>query len=171
MYDDKDFYSIAHIFIKIAPVQSSSENDLSYIHKSVYEFFIAQSVIEETLQKSTLQILEIKTTKLSIGFLAFDLNILCMLAEYLNEVKLDEQYLFYCETWYRSLLLTREIKYKNITDEKEILKVERMGSNCLNLIAALPRIDLTDRDFSDCAMPHTYLYKRDLTGSKNLRWI
>ncbi len=49
MYDDKDFSSIAHIFVKIAPVQSSFENDLSYVHKSVYEFFVAQSVIEETL--------------------------------------------------------------------------------------------------------------------------
>jgi hypothetical protein len=51
MYDDnKDFSSIAHIFIKIAPVESTSENDLSYIHKSVYEFFVAQSIIEETLK-------------------------------------------------------------------------------------------------------------------------
>jgi hypothetical protein len=80
---------------------------LSYIHKSVYEFFVAQSVIEETLQS---QILEIKTTKLGLGFLAFDLDILFMLAEHLSELKLDDQYLFYCETWYRSLLLTREIK-------------------------------------------------------------
>jgi hypothetical protein len=62
---------------------------LSYIHKSVYEFFIAQSVIEETLQ-SKLQILEIKTTKLGLGFLAFDLDILCALAEYLSELKYDE---------------------------------------------------------------------------------
>jgi hypothetical protein len=46
-----------------------------------------------------------------------------------------------------------------------------MGSNCINLIAALPRIDLKDRDFSDCVMPHTYLYRRDLTGSKNLIFI
>jgi hypothetical protein len=46
-----------------------------------------------------------------------------------------------------------------------------MGSNCLNLIAALPRIDLTERDFSDCVMPHAYLYKRDLTESKNLRGV
>ncbi len=168
MYDDnKDFSSIAHIFIKIAPVQSTSENDLSYIHKSVYEFFVAQSVIEETLQ-SKLQTLEIKTTKLGLGFLAFDLDILCMLTEHLSELKLDEQYLFYCETWYKSLLLTREIKYNSITDEKKILKLERMGSNCMNLIAALPRIDLTDRDFSDFVMPHAYLYRRDLTGSKNL---
>jgi hypothetical protein len=110
MYEEKDFSSISHIFIKIAPVQSSSENDLSYIHKSVYEFFVAQSVIEETLQESQLQILEIKTTKLGLGFLVFDLDILCMLAEHLSELKLDEQYLFYCETWYKSLLLTREIK-------------------------------------------------------------
>ncbi len=169
LYDNKDFSSIAHIFIKIAPVQSSSENDLIYIHKSVYEFFVAKSVIEETLQ-SKLQILEIKTTKLGLGFLAFDLDILCMLAEHLSELKLDEQYLSYCETWYKSLLVTRKIKQKNITDEKEILKLERMGSNCMNLIAALPWIDLTDRDFSDCVMPHAYLYRRDLTGSKNSRW-
>ncbi len=46
-----------------------------------------------------------------------------------------------------------------------------MGGNCMNLLAALPWIDLTDRDFSDCAMPHTYLYKRDLTGSNNLRGV
>ncbi len=47
--------------------------------------------------------------------------------------------------------------------------MERIGSNCMNLIAALPCIDLTDRDFSECAMPYAYLYKRDLTASKNLR--
>jgi hypothetical protein len=41
----------------------------------------------------------------------------------------------------------------------------------MNLIAALPCIDLTDRDFSDCAMLHAYLYKRDFTGSKNLRGV
>jgi hypothetical protein len=41
----------------------------------------------------------------------------------------------------------------------------------MNLLAALPRIDLTDRDFSECAMPYAYLYRRDLTGSKNLRII
>jgi hypothetical protein len=103
--------------------------------------------------------------------LAFDLDILCILAEYLSELKLDEQYLFYCETWYRSLLLTRKIKQKNITDEKEIFKLERIGSNCINLLSALPRIDLKDRDFSDCVMPHAYLYKRDLTGSNNLRGV
>jgi hypothetical protein len=63
---------------------------LSYIHKSLYEFFVAQSVIKETLQQSKLQIIETKTTKLSIGFLVFDLDILSMLAEHLSELKLDE---------------------------------------------------------------------------------
>jgi hypothetical protein len=56
-----------------------------------------------------------------------------------------------------------------VQDEKQILKLGRMGSNCMNLLAALPWIDLTDRDFSGCAMPHAYLYKRDLTGCKNFR--
>ncbi len=99
-----------------------------------------------------------------------DLDILCTLGEHISEIKLDEQYLFYCETWYKSLLLTRNIKRNNLQDEEIILKIEKMGSNCINLIAALPWIDLTDRDFSECAMPHAYLYRRDLTGSKNLRW-
>jgi hypothetical protein len=55
-------------------------------------------------------------------------------------------------------LLTKNIRYNNITDKNEILKLERMGSNCMNLIAALPWIDLTDRDFSEFAMPYAYLY-------------
>jgi hypothetical protein len=40
----------------------------------------------------------------------------------------------------------------------------------MNLLVALPRIDLTDRDFSECAMPHAYIYRCDLTGSKILRF-
>ncbi len=36
----------------------------------------------------------------------------------------------------------------------------------MNLLSALPWCDLTYRDFSECAIPHAYLYKRDLTGSK-----
>jgi uncharacterized protein YjbI with pentapeptide repeats len=46
-----------------------------------------------------------------------------------------------------------------------------MGSNCINLLAALSRIDLTDRDFSECFMPYAYLYKRDLTGSKDFKGV
>jgi hypothetical protein len=61
---DKDFSNIAHIFIKIAPVVSSSQNDLTYIHKSVYEFFIAQSVIEETLT-AKLEALDFSKSKLT----------------------------------------------------------------------------------------------------------
>jgi hypothetical protein len=65
-------------------------------------------------------------------------------------------------------LLTRNIRQNNLQDEEIILKLERMGSNCMNIMAALPWIDLTERDFSDCAMPYAYLYKRELTESKNL---
>ena len=38
----------------------------------------------------------------------------------------------------------------------------------MNLLASLPRIDLTERDFSGCLMPHAYFYRRDFTGSKSL---
>jgi hypothetical protein len=36
----------------------------------------------------------------------------------------------------------------------------------MNFLAGPCRCDLTERDFSDCAIPHSYLYKRDLSGSK-----
>jgi hypothetical protein len=50
--------------VNIAPVVSSSENDLTYIHKSVNEFFIAQSVIEETLT-AKLEALDFAKSKLT----------------------------------------------------------------------------------------------------------
>ncbi len=45
-----------------------------------------------------------------------------------------------------------------------IAKLERIGSNCVNLLAGPPRCDLTYRDFSECAIPNAYFYKRDLSG-------
>jgi hypothetical protein len=98
--------------------------------------------------------------------LAFDLDILSTIGEHVSELNLNEQYLLYIETWYKSLLLTRNIKQAK--SQKDIKKLERVGSNCINLLSALPRCDLTHRDFSDCAIPYAYLYKRDLTGSKHL---
>ncbi len=41
-----------------------------------------------------------------------------------------------------------------------------IGSNCMNLLAGPYRCDLTDRDFSGCAIPYSYFYKRDLSGCK-----
>ncbi len=76
--------------------------------------------------------------------------------------------MFY-ETWYKSVLLTRKIKIENITDEERVLRLQRLGSNCINLLAGPARCDLKNRDFSDCAIPYAYFYKRDLSGSKN--WL
>jgi hypothetical protein len=99
--------------------------------------------------------------------LAFDLDILTTIGEHVSELSLQGQYLFYFETWYKSLLLTRKIKEEN-SRSGTVIKLERLGRNCLNLLSALCWCDLTHRDFSECAMPHAYLYKRDLTGSKKL---
>jgi uncharacterized protein YjbI with pentapeptide repeats len=38
-----------------------------------------------------------------------------------------------------------------------------IGSNCVNLLAGPFTWDLKNKDFSDCAVPHAYLYKRNLT--------
>jgi uncharacterized protein YjbI with pentapeptide repeats len=77
---------------------------------------------------------------------------------------LDLQYKLYFETWYKSVLLTRKVK--NISDIEEIRKLEIIGSNCVNLLAAPVQCDLTNRDFSDCSIPNAYFYKRDLSGCK-----
>jgi uncharacterized protein YjbI with pentapeptide repeats len=45
-----------------------------------------------------------------------------------------------------------------------IKKLERIGSNCLNLLSGPARCNLTNRDFSGCAIPYAYLYKRDFQG-------
>ncbi len=86
---EKDFTSILPILAKIAPVSSSVQGKLTYIHKTVYEFFIAQSVIEETVA-AKMQEIDEKSTCLSEGYLAFDLDILSTIAEYINEMPLQQ---------------------------------------------------------------------------------
>ncbi len=45
-----------------------------------------------------------------------------------------------------------------------IKKLERIGSNCLNLLSGTATCNLTNRDFSGCAIPYAYLCKRDFQG-------
>jgi WD40 repeat protein len=45
-----------------------------------------------------------------------------------------------------------------------INKLKKIGSNYINLLSGPSRCDITNRDFSDCAIPYSYLYKRDLSG-------
>jgi hypothetical protein len=101
---------------------------------------------------------------LNTAFLRFDLDILSMVSEYVMELPLTLQYSLFFETWYKSVLLTRKIKSEKIRDLERIKKLEKIGSNCVNLLAGPYRCDLTERDFSDCAIPYAYFYKRDLSG-------
>jgi uncharacterized protein YjbI with pentapeptide repeats len=48
-------------------------------------------------------------------------------------------------------------------DKLKISKLEKIGSNYLNLLSGPARCDLTNRDFSNCAIPNAYLYKRDFS--------
>ncbi len=106
-----------------------------------------------------------RTTLLSTAFLRFDLDILSLVSEHVMELPLTLQYLLFFETWYKSVLLTRKIKSKRISyKEERFNKLEKIGSNCVNLLAGPYRCDLTERDFSDCAIPYAYFYKRDLSG-------
>jgi uncharacterized protein YjbI with pentapeptide repeats len=49
-------------------------------------------------------------------------------------------------------------------DQLTASKLEKIGSNCLNLLSGPARCDLKNRDFSSCAIPNAYLYKRDFSG-------
>ncbi len=60
---------------------------------------------------------------LSIGFLAFDLDILRMVAEQVMELPVQQQYLNFFETWYRSVLLTRKINQDKIEDDERVLRL------------------------------------------------
>ncbi len=59
-------------------------------------------------------------------------------------------------------MLTRKIKHTK--EEMIVKKLQKIGSNCINLLAGSAQCDLTYRDFSGCAIPHAYFYKRDLSG-------
>ncbi len=61
------------------------------------------------------------------------------------------------------MLLTRKIKTDAMINQLAVSKLEKIGSNCLNLLSGPTRCDLTNRDFSSCAIPNAYLYKRDLS--------
>ncbi len=60
--------------------------------------------------------------------------------------------------------MTRKIRANRITDKILVNKLEKIGSNCLNLLLGPAKCDLKERDFSYCAIPYSYLYKRDLSG-------
>jgi hypothetical protein len=106
-----------------------------------------------------------RTTLLGTTFLRFDLDILTLVSEYVMELPLTLQYLLFFETWYKSVLLTRKIKSENISNtEERFNRLQKIGSNCVNLLAGPYTCDLKERDFSDCAIPYAYFYKRDLSG-------
>ena len=89
-----------------------------------------------------------------------------MIAEHVMELPVEMQYLMFYETWYKSLLLTRAVRTEPDIDQCRAQRLRVLGSNCINLLAAHPRCDLKDLDFSGCEMPYAYFYKRDLSGSK-----
>ncbi len=60
---------------------------------------------------------------MSTAFLAFDLDIVRMVAEEVMERPVEKQYLLFFETWYKSVLMTRKIKSENITEDERVLRL------------------------------------------------
>jgi hypothetical protein len=107
---------------QISPAAACENNSYSFIHKSIYEFFIAQSIIQETL-KAKLQAIDENKTMLGTAFLSNDLDVLSFVSEHVIEIPVSLQYLLYYETWYKSVLLSRKIKTENIKDQQRIDKL------------------------------------------------
>ncbi len=70
---------------KISPASAFENNSYSFIHKSIYEFFIAQCIIQETLKAKLLAIDEHKTM-LGTAFLRNDLDVLTFVSEHVIEI-------------------------------------------------------------------------------------
>jgi hypothetical protein len=70
---------------QISPAAVCENNSYSFIHKSIYEFFIAQSIIQETLKAKLLAIDENKTM-LGTAFLSNDLDVLTFVSEHVIEM-------------------------------------------------------------------------------------
>lgn len=79
----------------------------------MYEFYVAQRILEETASARCLELDECKTM-LSMGLLRNDLDILSLVAEHVMEVSVELQHLLYYECWYRSVLMTRKIFRKEL---------------------------------------------------------
>ncbi len=107
---------------QISPTAACENNSYCFIHKSIYEFFIAQSIIQETL-KAKFQAIDENKTMLCTAFLTNDLDILAFVSEHVIEAPVSLQYLLYYETWYKSVLLSRKIKTENIKDQQRIDKL------------------------------------------------
>ncbi len=75
------------MLFKISPVAASNSKSFSYYHKSFYQFYIAQSIIEETLN-AKLDSIKKDTTMISTAYLRSDLEILSLVSEHVMEFPL-----------------------------------------------------------------------------------
>ena len=81
------------------------------------------------------------------GFLAFDLDILRMVGEHVNEIPVELQYIQYFEVWYKSVLLSRKIKQEKITDKDLSGQINR-ALNSIILNIAEGSADNSDIEFA-----------------------
>jgi hypothetical protein len=72
----------------LSPISTVNNSNYEYIHKSFYEYYIAQSIIEETL-KARCQPIKESTTMISSAYLSFGLDIVVLISEHVMELPLD----------------------------------------------------------------------------------
>ena len=77
---------------QISLAAACENNSYSFIHKSIYEFFIVQSIIQET-SKAKLQAIDENKTMLGTAFLSNDLDVLTFVSEHVLEIPVSLQYL------------------------------------------------------------------------------
>ncbi len=75
---------VVHFISKVSPILDIYR----FIDKSIKEFYIAQSIIEETLNAKC-QSIDENRTMLSTAYLRFDLDILSLVTEHVMDIPLN----------------------------------------------------------------------------------
>ena len=130
-----------------------SAQGYSYIHKSIYEFYVQQSFMQEVNgcnNKQQAQIIDIDRTNLGTAYLSNDLDILRSIGKDLQHVenRVKEETIFPC--MHNSILLSR-------TDKSE--KTKTMSSNMITVLNCCDHFQFYKVDFKDCEFPRAILSK------------
>jgi len=123
-------------------VDGGSDQECTYIHKSVYEFYVQQSFMNE-IKRSRGQCLESADSNIGRALLLNDKDIFRSICKDIQHVpnKIKEFVLFPC--MYNSILRTRVDKSENAI---------QMASNFMSVLNCCNQFDFYKRDFSDCEL-------------------
>ena len=141
-----DFEKLFTLISKFSPLEKGPQG-YTYIHKSIYEFYVQQSFMKEVYY-SRGEPLDPDTSMLGSALLSKDLDILRSIGkdiQYLHN-RIKELVIFPC--LYSSVLVTR----KNKSESARV-----MASNAITVLNCCDHFEFYGVDFSRCEVPKAIL--------------